>query len=173
METIYLSIPLPNEIKAKLQRVCYGLPNVRWQELDQFHIPMVCLEIKEGSFLLDIEEKLRQTQKKSFLLALDGINGSHTKGSRGTIWAEVESSESLHQLKKEIVQSLADLPLKCHLIESRITLLHYDRLAPNKIADYLAANHDFMTLPFRVDSFVLLLEKQTYYLEKARFSLNP
>lgn len=162
--TLYqIAIPLPSAIKKTLHRICCGLPSVEWMEEENLHITLFHLGKIDGAMLLDIQECLSKIEFTRFDLSVKDIDHSHTKGNRGAIRAGVSISEPLSQLKKAILKCLKESGVKfeIHSLEPHVTLAHFSRLNPLRLAEYLSSYSIFFCPPFIVDGFVLMSVRET------------
>lgn len=156
MHTYLIAIPLPKKIVEQLKRLCFGLPNVLWTE--EFHLTLLNLGQIDASLCLDVQEKLVDFHFTPFNLTLQGVNVSHSKGSRGSIWAGTEHSENLFKLKKslnnllkEILLSKSTTPFSPH-----INLGRYEKIDPRRLGEYLEIQNAFVSPAFAVDTLILL-----------------
>lgn len=162
--TLYqIAIPLPSAIKKSLHRICCGLPSVEWMEEENLHVTLFYLGKIDGAMVLDIQECLAKIEFTRFDLSVKDIDHSYTKGDRGSIRASVSISEPLSQLKKAIQKCLKESGVKVeiHNLEPHVTLAHFSRLNPLRLAEYLSSYSVFYCPSFTVDGFVLMSVRET------------
>ena len=128
MDFLFIAIPLPKNLKSQLERLCFGLPSIFWEEPENFQIIISQLGSTEGTLILDIKEKLKELEFPQFSLSLSGIGCTRKKGGSGVLWAGVEENPQLNKLRAAINKSLEDLPIqydRSHI--PRITLARYEK----------------------------------------------
>jgi 2'-5' RNA ligase len=176
MGPLFVAIPIPSIIRAQLQRLCFGLPSVKWIDEESLHLTLLYIGLVEGTLFLDIREKLSEITFPSFSISLDGVDCYH-KRSRGEVWVGVHTSGPLQQLHNKLSRLLKEFPIaqEAHPFSPHIILGHYEKISDHRLGAYLEANAAFMTAPFSVESFALLssekTERHVHYVEQARFFL--
>jgi RNA 2',3'-cyclic 3'-phosphodiesterase len=163
MHPYFLAIPLPAATRSRLAAFCYGLPQVRWVEEENFHLTLRYFGPLTDTMLGNIQDHLEYLFFHSFPLVLQGVGHFHAKGNRGIIWIGIADNPHLAPLRKEIDRQLRDLklPPEEHPFHPHITLGYYDRLNPKRLGDYLTAHADYQSWPIEVSSCVLMRSLQT------------
>lgn len=158
-----LVIPLPAAIRSRLASFCFGLPQVRWVEEENFHLTLRYFGPLQDHIVTEIEERLKPLFFVSFPLVLNGISHNHSKGNRGVLRIGVEETPHLLSLKKEIDDILRDLqlPPEERPFHPHISLGKFEKLNPQKLGDYLAAYGEYRSDPFEVDRCLLVSSHQT------------
>ena len=73
MPRLFIALELPEDVSAALDRLCEGLPGMRWAEADQFHLTLRFIgEVGQGLFY-EIGEALARVSHPPFELALKGL----------------------------------------------------------------------------------------------------
>jgi 2'-5' RNA ligase len=73
MPRLFIALDLPEDVTAGLERLCEGLPGMRWVEADQFHLTLRFIgEVDQGTFY-EIGEALARVSHPPFELALTGL----------------------------------------------------------------------------------------------------
>ncbi|MCB1177467.1 MAG: RNA 2',3'-cyclic phosphodiesterase [Leptospiraceae bacterium] len=146
----------PLEIREELAKLTIGLPEVKWVEVENFHITLQFLGDLEDSSLPSLIESLSEIQFSPFTVYLEGI--SYFQESRSLpVWISVTPKDSVIHLKSEIDKSLRKLNLPTsknytpHLTLGRIKKFHESRWF-----QYLETFQDFRTNEFEVNSFELI-----------------
>lgn len=163
MHPHFLALPLPASIRSRLASFCYGLPQVRWVEEENFHITLRHFGPLTDAAVRDIHDHLQSLFFTSFSLVLQGVGHFSTKGKRNSIWVGVADNAALTSLKKEIDRLLRDLKLSPdeHAFHPHITLGHYERLNPERLGDYLMTHANYQSLPIEIASCQLMRSLQT------------
>lgn len=158
----FIAIPFPKHVQSRLASLCYGLPQVRWVEEENFHLTLRHFGPLSDTCLANIQEHLATLFFSPFSLVLQGVDHFHSKGKRGVIWIGVKESSALHSLKKEINRQLRDLALPPdEHFHSHVTLGYYERLNPQRLGDYLLSLADYQSEPIEVTSCLLMRSQQT------------
>ncbi len=159
----FLTIPLPSIVQSRLATFCYGLPQVRWVEEDNFHLTLRYFGPLADHTVAGIQERLKNLFFPPFSLVLQGINHSHTKSNRGTIWVGITDNSNLIALKKEMNRHLRDLhlPPEERSFHPHIILGFYERLNPKRLGEYLTMYADYQSLPIEVTRCLLIRSLQT------------
>lgn len=102
MPRLFVAIPMPEEIALTLERVCVGLPAVRWVAPDKLHLTLRFIgEVDRPSFY-EIGERLADIRAAPFDLSLHGLGVFPPRGDPHTLWVGVRESEALAQLKRRV-----------------------------------------------------------------------
>ncbi len=163
MHPHFLAIPLPSMIRSRLASFCYGLPQVRWVEEENFHLTLRYFGPLADPAVAAIHECLQNLFFQSFPLILQGMSHFPSKGNGGILWVGVAQNPHLSSLRKAIDRHLRELNLS---IETRfshphIILGHYERLNPQRLGDYLTAHADYQSLAMEVTCYLLMRSFQT------------
>jgi RNA 2',3'-cyclic 3'-phosphodiesterase len=179
MNAAMIGIPLPNDIKSSLSRLCYGIPEANWTDEENFYLNLRSLETIDGTLLLDLKDALNQIFDASFSLSLNGIGlFSQKNSSKSTLWAGVERSDELQTLKRHIESILSGfkIPRETHTSQFQVVLAKLNNRKSQHVYDFLANNGQFHTRTFSVDKFSLLTIhhtlKRTIYTLEAQYFLS-
>lgn len=163
MDSYFLAIPLPSTVRSRLSTFCYGLPQTRWNEEENFHLTLRYFGPIADSLVSQIHEQLENLFFHPFPLVLQGMDHSHSKGNHGTIWIGIAESAPLIALKKEVNRLIRHLPLQSddRSFQPHVTLGSYERLNPQRLGDYLMAHAHYQSEPIEVKSCLLMRSLQT------------
>src|SRR5437868_783143 len=103
-----IAISIPREIRFRIASECHGLPQVHWTEEENFHITLRHLGPLSEYELANVQERLLNFFFQPFIIVLKGMNQSHSRSNRGTLWMEVGEHPQLNQLKMKIDSLLKD-----------------------------------------------------------------
>lgn len=159
MPRLFVAVGLPEEIVAALDRLCEGLPGIRWAASDQFHLTMRFIgEVERGTFY-EIGEVLASVTQPPFELSLKGIGQFPPRGAPHTLWAGVDDpSQALSTLRRRIERALADTGVAAERrkFAPHVTLGRFRSAPPEeRLASYLFRRNLFRAGPFPVSSFGL------------------
>lgn len=180
MDTVLIAIPLPDHVKSLLGRLCYGIPEAKWIEEENFHLPLKVLNNIDGALLLDIKEALKQVIHPSFTISFKGLRLSSQKKSlsKTTLYATISPSTELQTLKRHIDHALSELklPPDKQTSQSDAMLAKLENPKSIHLYDFLASNSDFQTPSFPIDHFCLFTiqrsTKRTIYSTEATYFLS-
>lgn len=161
MNLLFIALALPPQIHEQLSRLCFGIPNVAWEDPYNFYLTILPVGHLDGATILDVQEKLAEITFAPFSLCLNGVGCFHSRGSKGVLWAGLEDSGELQKLKKIIYFSLREFIPNNEPFEPRVTLGRYDKVDARRLGDYLDMQTGFETPPFTVDSFLLVESHKT------------
>ena len=159
MPRLFIALDLPEEVVEALDRLCEGLPGVRWSGPEQFHLTLRFIgEVEQGVFY-EIGEALAAVGHPPFELALKGLGQFPPRGAPHTLWVGVEDpSASLPGLRRRIERALeeAGLAPERRKFTPHVTLGRFKAPPPEaRLASYLFRRNLFRTEPFPVSSFGL------------------
>lgn len=170
MDSYFIAISLPVSVRTRLASLCFGLPSVHWHDEENFHLGLRYLGPLTSLQLEDIQNCLQDLFFHPFQIALQGITfQKSSKNHRGTIQVQISPNPDLEVLKKEIDSLIKglNLPKEERPYSPHVTLGHYEKLDPERSADYLHANGDFTSPSFEISECLLLrihqTPKRTYY----------
>jgi RNA 2',3'-cyclic 3'-phosphodiesterase len=158
MPRLFVALTMPEEIAAELDRLCVGLPGIRWTELAQFHLTLRFIgEVDHGVFL-ELGEALTGVSHPPFDLRLKGLGLFPPRGTPQTLWAGLESAEPLFSLRGRIERALGSvgLPAERRKFAPHVTLGRFRAPPPlERFGSWLAARSLFRSSAFPVSGFDL------------------
>ena len=158
MLRLFVAIPMPEEIAAQLDRLCVGLPAIRWTESEQFHLTLRFIgEVETGTFY-EIGEALAAVSHGPFELRLKGLGHFPQRGAPQTLWTGVESPEPLFALRRRVERALESVGLEPERrkFTPHVTLGRFRSPPPEgRFGSWLAGRTLFRSSPFPVSAFGL------------------
>ena len=159
MPRLFIALDLPDDVMQAVDRLCEGLPGVRWSDPDQFHLTLRFIgEVEQGTFY-DIGEALADVSHPPFELALKGLGQFPPRGAPHTLWVGVEDpGNALPALRRRIERRLeeAGLEPERRKFTPHVTLGRFRSPPPEaRLASYLFRRNLFRTERFPVSSFRL------------------
>lgn len=157
MNRLFVGIKLPDHIKDKLSKLCFGIPEAKWIKNNQFHLTLKFIGEVFENITQDIADSLNEIEHKNFELILDSIGYFPINQQPKTIWAGVQTNDLLNNLQKKIDRKLSLIKIEPEKRKffPHITLARVEFSNPQKILQYLAENGSFKTEPFIVSEFIL------------------
>jgi 2'-5' RNA ligase len=159
MPRLFIALDLPEEVIVALDRLCDGLPGIRWALPEQFHLTLRFLgEVEQGTFY-EIGEALTGVSHAPFELALKGLGQFPPRGAPHTLWVGVEDpAGALVSLRRRIERVLeeAGLEPERRKFTPHVTLGRFRTAPPEeRLGSYLFRRNLFRTERFPVSSFAL------------------
>jgi 2'-5' RNA ligase len=159
MPRLFIALDLPEDVIASLDRLCEGLPGVRWSTHDQFHLTLRFIgEVDQGTFY-EIGEHLAGVSHPPFEMALKGLGQFPPRGAPHTLWVGVDDpSGALPPLRRRIERVLEEVGLapERRKFTPHVTLGRFRAPPPEqRLASYLFNRNLFRTERFPVSSFGL------------------
>lgn len=178
MPRLFIALDLPDDIKHSLEPLAHGLGDVRWTSPEQQHVTLRFIGEVDNGRANDIADALSLVPGKPFELQLKGIGHFPPRGEPRIIWAGVEKSRELKDLKRRIDRALkqAGLAPDQQKYAPHVTLARLRRPDAG-LADYLMRHSLYRSEPFPINSFHLYSswlqpEGPDYQLE-ASYDLVP
>lgn len=159
MPRLFIALDLPDDVIHALDRLCEGLPGIRWCDVDQFHLTLRFLgEVEQGTFY-EIGEALADVSSPPFELALKGLGQFPPRGAPHTLWAGVDDpAQALPVLRRRIERRLEEVGIEPERrkFAPHVTLGRFRSPPPEeRLASYLFRRNLFRTERFPVSSFRL------------------
>jgi 2'-5' RNA ligase len=155
---LFVAIDLPDTIKIQLNKICYGLPGVRWSKLDQMHLTLRFIGDVDDHQAEAIHATLQSVEFKGFEMLLQGVGQFPPQGTPRVLWIGVEAPPILTKLAKQVDAAItglglapADKSFEAHITLARLkTPLHHETTR-----QFFARNAHFETPSFKIDQFGL------------------
>jgi 2'-5' RNA ligase len=149
---------MPDEVADQLDRLCVGLPAVRWTDSQQFHLTLRFIgEVEQGTFY-EIGSALAEVSHPPIELRLKGLGQFPPRGAPQTLWAGLEEPEALGPLKRRVERALESVGLAAERrkFTPHVTLGRF-RAPPaeGRFGSWLAGRSLFRSSAFPVSAFGL------------------
>jgi len=165
MLRLFVGIDLPPETKLALSTIARGLAGVKWVDPGNYHVTLRFIgEVDEG-VATDIDEALADVRGRRFGLSIAGIGLFGSEDKPRVLYAGVERSAPLADLRDRVGQALgrAGLAPDGRHFTPHVTLANIRAGKPADLGRYLES-HNLLRLPeIAVDRFQLVQS----YLTKA------
>ena len=180
MVRLFVAIPLPSDIKRSLEPLASGLGDVRWTTPEQQHVTLRFIGEVDNGRADEMADMLSMVPGMPFDLRLKGIGHFPPRGEPRVIWAGVEKTAGLRDLKHRIDRVLrsAGLAADRQKFSPHVTLARLRR-PPSRagLATYLMRHSLYRSAPFTVGGFDLYSSRlrtdgPAYRLE-ASYHLTP
>lgn len=158
MPRLFVALTMHDEIAAELDRLCVGLPNIRWTESDQFHLTLRFIgEVDHGTFM-ELGEALASVSQPPFDLRLKDLGLFPPRGAPQTLWAGVEDTAGVAGLRGRVERVLGSVgvPPERRKFAPHVTLGRFrGPPPPDRFGSWLAARSLFRSSAFPVSGFDL------------------
>jgi RNA 2',3'-cyclic 3'-phosphodiesterase len=158
MPRLFVALAMPEEIAAELDRLCVGLPGVRWTEPEDFHLTLRFIGEVDHPTFYEIGEVLASISLAPFDLVLRGLGTFPPRGAPHTLWVGVEPNEGLQLLRRRIDRSLREIGLEPERrnFMPHVTIGRFREVPPeDRFGSWIARRSLFRTTGFPVSSFNL------------------
>jgi 2'-5' RNA ligase len=155
---LFVGIPLPEDVRARLGELKGGLLGARWVEPENLHLSLRFIGEVPGGDEADIDEALATIEAPGFPLALSELGFFDRRRRVHAVWAGIGMSEPMVRLRAKVEQALVRLG---HEPEHRkfkphVTLARMKNGSAADVSRYLEAHNGFSTGgPFDVGCFTL------------------
>ena len=154
---LFVGIPLPEDVRARLGELKGGLLGARWVEPENLHLSLRFIGEVPGGDEADIDEALATIEAPGFPLALSELGFFDRRRRVHAVWAGIRMSEPMVRLRAKVEQALVRLG---HEPEHRkfkphVTIARLKGGAATEAGLYLESHAGFAAGPFTVDTFTL------------------
>ncbi len=163
MIRLFIAIDLPPPIRHILHSMGRGIPNARPVKEEQIHLTLRFIGDVEGSIFKDIRESLASVAIHPFSISVKGVGHFPPRGKPRVIWAGVQPTEQLIQMRNRIETQLAGCGIEPERRKfmPHITLARLKNTPAKRLGEFLAGNSFFETEMFPVLHFNLYSSKLT------------
>lgn len=157
MIRLFVAIPLPADIRARLGLLSAGIPGAKWVAPANMHLTLRFIGAVEEPVVAEIAAALDVVEAPPFALEIDGIGDFGSGKRRRALWVGVARNAALEHLQARIESALVRLGLK---LERRrfvphVTLAHLKGAPAARARRFIMENGDFHAGPFPVAGFTL------------------
>ena len=154
---LFVAIALPDDQRARLERLVNGLPGARWVPPENLHLSLRFLGELDGALAADVDEALSMLRMPAFQLELKGVSHFGEGRKIRTLWAGVAAEPALIRLHDKVEQAVirAGVPPEQRKFKPHVTLARFKSNPGPALHDFMAQHALFRAEPFPVESFVL------------------
>ncbi len=154
---LFVGIPLPDDIRARLQRLKGGLKGARWVDEENLHLSLRFIGEVAGGMESDIDAALQTVGGPAFQLTLSAPGAFDRRGRVHAVWAGVEKSEALSVLRDKVETALVRTGLEPEhrKFKPHVTVARIKGGAATEAGLYLETHAGFAAGPFAVEQFTL------------------
>lgn len=153
---LFIALPLPEALTARLIASMGGVAGARWQSAAQLHLTLAFLGDVDGARLPDLDAALSAIPMPPIALSAKGVGHFANKGRAHAIWAAAEPAGHLTQLAAKVRRAaqMAGVAVDAHDFVPHITLARLPHSA-GPIDDFLAATAQLATPAYPIRHFAL------------------
>lgn len=157
---LFVAIPLPGDLRARLSGFAAGVPKARWVAPENLHLTLRFIGEVDKAQARDVDAALTQISLPAFSLSLAGVDRFGAGEKVRSLWVGVEESTELSRLHGKVEHAVqrSGLPPAGRKFKAHVTLARFTstRGGPGvKLHNYLAGHALFRSAPFAVREFVL------------------
>ncbi len=174
MIRLFVAIALPDAAADVLDPLMEGLPGADWTGRDDLHLTLRFAGDIAETQADDLDAALSGVRSPPFDLTLAGVGSFAEAGAIHAIWAGVEASAALAQLRGRCERAArqAGLTPDTRAWKPHVTLAYVRGVEPGRIAAWTSAHSLMRAAPFTVRSFGLYSSRRSgrgpvYRLERA------
>jgi 2'-5' RNA ligase len=157
----------------ELVSICHGIPGVRWESSEKFHITLQFLGELEEEVIENISETLESISLPKFEISFAGVGFFHATKGGYTIWAAPKANSNLNNLHEQICKILNNYIFRNSFKEyiPHLTLGKTSNWNYSRWEYYFETFQNFQSKAFFVNEFYLFRSElkstgSIYYLEK-------
>ncbi|MHA1598377.1 MAG: RNA 2',3'-cyclic phosphodiesterase [Alphaproteobacteria bacterium] len=154
---LFVGIQLPEDVRARLKGLAFGLPGARWISPENLHVTLRFIGEVDGLLADDIGLALGSVHAPGFHLTLKSV-GQFGRGHMAhTVWAGIEPEPALVHLHDKIATTLVRIGLQPEhrKFTPHVTLARLKKTPEQKISAWAESLGDLAIAPFPVDGFQL------------------
>jgi len=178
MYRLFVSVELPDDVKATLARLVGDVPGARWLEPDELHLTVRFIGEVDGVLFDDVLAALEEVRVAPFTLALRGVGHFPPRGEPRILWAGLERSPELTALHNKVEGALvrAGVEPEPRKFLPHVTLARLRATPVRAVGSFIALNGLYRSQPFAVTDFQLfssnLSGKRAVHRQEAVYPLE-
>lgn len=178
MYRLFVSVELPDDVKATLARMAGDVPGARWLEPDELHLTVRFIGEVDGVLFEDVLTALEEVQVAPFTLTLRSVGHFPPRGEPRILWAGLERSPELTALHNKVESALvrAGVEPEPRKFLPHVTLARLRGTPVRAVGSFIALNGLYRSQPFAVQDFQLfssnLSGKRAVHRQEAVYPLE-
>lgn len=157
MIRLFVGLELPEDVRHALAGLCGGVPGADWVAPESMHLTLRFIGDVTEADAEDAHDALMRVRAPGFDLSLHGVGHFSTGEELRALWAGVDRSEPLAQLRRNVDSALVRMgfPPEERRWRPHVTLARCGGASVLRAQAFLAHNALFRAGPFRVGHFTL------------------
>ena len=180
MPRLFVALPVPEEIADDLVALQSGVPDARWQTMENLHVTLCFCDEVQGAVMRDLEEELGDIAGPPFPVALAGVGHFSSGKQPRVLVATVEKSDRLDWLQQKVstVARNCGIEIERRKFRPHVTLARFPHGAEtgHHIAQFMASNGAFRSAPWVAEHFSLYSSRRgrngPIYIEQTTYALT-
>ncbi len=157
---LFVAIPLPEDVRHDLARLCAGVPGARWTPVENLHLTLRFIGEADGGQFHDIAAALGAVDGTRFGLQLATVGQFGDRRRARVLWAGVRPNQALDRLQARIESAvrragMAPEPRKFHPHVTLARLQGARGAQAGRVGRYLIDHGAYQSGPFTATDFVL------------------
>lgn len=99
---LFVAIPLPERVKARLEALQEPIRGVRWQNPDQYHLTLRFIGEVSDRLGKEITGRLQEIEYSAFRMNIGRLGCFPKRGAPRVIWVGIEQNSRLIRLQEKI-----------------------------------------------------------------------
>lgn len=157
MMRLFVALPLPVDVRARLGVLQSGLAGARWIDQDLMHVTLRFVgEVPERD-ADDIGDALSTIEMPAFDLVLNDVGYFERRGVAHTLWAGIGRSEALSRLHAKVEGAVvrSGRPRESRKFAPHVTIARLRDVPVDRLGRWLEDLGPVSREPFTADRFVL------------------
>ncbi len=157
MMRLFVALPLPVDVRARLGALQSGLAGARWIDQGLMHITLRFIgEVSEVD-ARDLSDALDGIDVPVFDLTLNGVGYFERRGVAHTLWAGIQRDEALMRLQAKVESAVvrAGQPREQRKFAPHVTIARLRDVPVDRLGHWLEDLGPVAQTPFTVDRFIL------------------
>ncbi|MEQ8667455.1 MAG: RNA 2',3'-cyclic phosphodiesterase [Rhodospirillales bacterium] len=157
MMRLFVALPLPVDVRARLGALQSGLAGARWIDQSMMHMTLRFIgEVPERD-ADDIGDALASIEMPAFDLSLGTVGYFERRGVAHTLWAGIAKCEALTRLQAKIESAVVRCgqPRETRKFAPHITIARLRDVPVDRLGHWLEDLGPVSATPFTADRFVI------------------
>lgn len=178
MLRLFVGIPLPEAVRARLRALCAGLPNARWVRPENLHLTLRFIGEVTEDVAEDIDDSLSAVRPPAFAMELCGLGFFGNGSAPRQIWVGVARNPALLHLQEKVESAIvrAGLPPEGRKFVPHVTLARLRGRRAPRLQAFLLQHEPLREDAIAVRHFTLfsstLSDQGSIYVAEAEYPLT-
>jgi 2'-5' RNA ligase len=157
MKRLFVGLPLPESLTARVTPMMDGLPGARWVPADNLHVTLRPIGALDDHQIAILDEALGSIERKPFELQIGGCGIFAQRRGPEAVWLGVAATPSLVDLQAAVERAAvrAGLAPEEKRFRPHITLARIDASVPPQKLQAFVAGHTLVKESVTVKRFTL------------------
>ena len=149
---LFVGLSLPGDVRTQLGRLERGIPLARWVPFESMHITLAFIGEVSGAKAQEIAVELGGIRGRRFPVSIRGVGHFGPSHQPRSLWAGVELSEPLKQLRASVLRRLEQIEvvLQRRRFRPHVTLARLRGEAGHHFANFVSEHS-----PLRISDFTV------------------